>query len=642
MINEIRKVLLKYWGYHSFRPLQEDIILSILEGKDTLALLPTGGGKSICFQVPALYKEGICIVITPLIALMKDQVNNLKNKQIKAAAIYSGMHKNEIDIALDNAIYGDLKFLYVSPERLESELFRERLEQMNVSLLAVDEAHCISQWGYDFRPPYLKIAEARQLIPGVPVLALTATATPVVVEDIQQKLEFRDKNVFQKSFSRSNLAYMVRKSEDKFGKMIRMINKHPGTGIIYVRNRRRTKEVAEYLSRQNIKADFYHAGLDPATRERKQDEWIHEKTKVMVSTNAFGMGIDKPNVRFVVHLDLPDSLEAYFQEAGRAGRDEQESVALMIFDDSDVSNSRRNFENSFPPRETIKSVYQALGNYFQLAEGSGKDLSFDFDLHSFCETYRLSPVIVYSSIKFLEKEGYILMNESFHSPSKLFIPLNHEDLYRFQVENPKFDPFIKLILRLYPGLFSEYVRVNENEIALKGDIKKELALKYLNTLTKYGIMSYLPSRSKPQIVFLKERLDIRNLLLSSVNYEERKTEASKRMEAVINFASETTECRSRMLLSYFGEDESQRCGKCDVCLNRNKMNINDLEFNSIEEKIGKLVRRAPQSIQEITFELDDFAEEIVIEVVRWMEEGGKIIKNDEHQYEWRKQFRLFR
>ncbi len=641
MINEIRRILLKYWGYHSFRPLQEDIILSVLEGKDTLALLPTGGGKSICFQVPALRNEGICIVVTPLIALMKDQVNNLKNKQIKAAAIYSGMHQREIDIVLDNATYGDLKFLYISPERLESEMFRERLEQMSVSLIAVDEAHCISQWGYDFRPPYLKIAEARQLIPGVPILALTATATPVVVDDIQEKLEFQKKNVFQKSFSRNNLAYIVHKSEDKFGQMLRMINKNPGTGIIYVRNRRRTKEVADFLTKQNIKADFYHAGLDPKTRERKQDEWVHEKIKVMVSTNAFGMGIDKPNVRFVVHLDLPDSLEAYFQEAGRAGRDEKESFALLLFDDSDIGNSRRNFENSYPPRETIKAVYQAIGNYYQLAEGSGKDLSFDFDLHELCETYRFSPVIVYSSLKFLEKEGYILMNESFYSPSKLFIPINHEDLYRFQVENPKFDPFIKLLLRLYSGLFNDFVKINENEIAIKGDIKKELALKYLFTLSKFGVINYLQAKSKPQIVFLKERLDVKNLLLSSTNYEERKAEASRRMESVINYASESNQCRSQILLNYFGEKNSNRCGKCDVCLKRNKLKINDLEFDKISNEISKMIRKSALTLQEIVFDMDGFQEEKVIEVIRWLEEGGQIIKNSDQQYEWRKQFRLF-
>lgn len=636
-----KKILLKYWGYSSFRPLQEDIILSVLEGKDTLALLPTGGGKSICFQVPALASKGICLVITPLIALMKDQVENLRKKNIPAAAIYSGMHINEIDMILDNAIYGNLKFLYVSPERLETELFRERLRQMNVNLLAVDEAHCISQWGYDFRPPYLKIAEARDIIPGTPIIALTATATPEVVKDIQEKLKFPEENAFRKSFERKNLAYWVIKNEDKNGNILRILKKNPGTGIIYVRNRRKTREVADFLKKNNISADYYHAGLDTKARDKKQNQWVTEKTRIMVSTNAFGMGIDKPNVRTVIHIDIPDNLEAYFQEAGRAGRDEKESFAFLINDESDIINAKTNYSNSYPPVEVIKAVYKSLGNYFKLAEGSGKDVTFDFDLKEFAEIYRFKPLIVYNCMKFLEKEGYIMLNEALQSTSRLFFLFEHEDLYRFQVETPQYDKFIKLLLRLYSGLFSQYTAIYENEIARAGNISLDVVHAYLDHLNKLKVIDYIPVKTKPQLTYVKERLDVRSLTISKENYNERKKAAGKRLEAIIHYASSTDTCRSKLLIEYFGERNAPRCGKCDICQQINKLDLNELEFRTIKKAVKKLISDEFLSLQEIVFEIKDFDESKIIKVLRYLLEQGIISQDEDKKYKWKKQFGLF-
>ncbi|MBU2650163.1 MAG: RecQ family zinc-binding domain-containing protein, partial [Bacteroidetes bacterium] len=477
--------------------------------------------------------------------------------------------------------------------------------------------------------------------PGVPVLALTATATPGVVEDIQDKLKFGQKNVFRKSFGRRNLAYIVMKDENKYGSILKIIQQHPGTGIIYVRNRRKTREVADYLRKNKISADFYHAGLEPAERERKQDNWIHEKTSIMVSTNAFGMGIDKPNVRFVIHIDLPDSPEAYFQEAGRAGRDEQESIAVLLYDESDVLKAQKNFENSYPGLEVIKSVYQAIGNYYQLATGSGKDLSLDFDINEFSETFRISPVITYNSLRFLEKEGYLALNEIFNVPARLFVTISHDDLYRFQVENPRIDPFIKLILRLYSGLFSDYVNINENDIAKKAGIPLETVVKTLKMLDKMEIFSYLPARSKPQLIFLKERADIKNVFISPANYSERKAEAAKRLESVINYVTGYGRCRSQSLLSYFGEKDSTRCGKCDVCLKWNSLDLNDIEFEQISGEIKKSILNKPLTLQEILFIMGRFNEEKTIEVIRWLEESGQIIKKPDQRYTWKRQFKLF-
>ncbi|HNQ84153.1 MAG TPA: ATP-dependent DNA helicase RecQ, partial [Bacteroidales bacterium] len=482
--------MIKYWGHSAFRPMQEEIIRSALDGKDTLALLPTGGGKSVCFQVPALAMQGVCLVITPLIALMKDQVENLKKKGIKAVAVYSGMHRNEIQMAFDNSVFGDMKFLYLSPERLQTEQFQQALRRMKVCLLAVDEAHCISQWGYDFRPPYLKIADIRQFLPGVPVLALTATATPGVISDIQKNLAFRAENVFRKSFERKNLTYAVIREEDKNSRLLRILKKVPGVGIIYVRNRKRTVETATFLRKQGIKADFYHAGLDMAARSRKQEAWIREDIRIICATNAFGMGIDKPNVRLVVHIDLPDSIEAYFQEAGRGGRDEKRSYAVTLYNAADIAKLKENLEKEYPPVDLIKAVYQSLGNYFQLPVGSGKDESFDFELYAFCRNYGYNPVVTYNALRFLEREGYIAMNESLETPSRIHFEADRESIYRYQIENQSMDAFVKLLLRSYSGVFTEFVQVNEVELARRAGLKEENVVANMVKLQKAGILSY--------------------------------------------------------------------------------------------------------------------------------------------------------
>lgn len=632
--------MIQYWGHSAFRPMQEDIIRSVLEGNDTLALLPTGGGKSICFQVPALAMEGVCLVITPLIALMKDQVENLKRKGIKAVAVYSGMHRNEIQIAYDNCVFGDIRFLYLSPERLLTEQFIETLKRMKVSILAVDEAHCISQWGYDFRPPYLEIAAIRKYIPKSPVLALTATATPEVVIDIQKKLEFKAENVFRKSFERKNLTYIVIKEEDKQGRLLRILKKVPGTGIIYVRNRKKTVETANFLRKNGIKADYYHAGLDMQTRSKKQDAWIREEIRIIVATNAFGMGIDKPNVRLVVHIDLPDTVEAYFQEAGRGGRDEKRSYAATLYNHADIVKLQENLEHEYPPVDKIKDIYQSLGNYFQLPVGSGKDESFDFEIYSFCKNYNYSPVIVYNALKFLEREGYILLNESMGTPSRIHFETDREGLYRFQIENKTADAFIKLLLRSYSGVFTEFVQINEAELAKRSGIKEEEIVSGLLKLQKAGVLSYAKKPGTPQIVFTIERLDQKNLSISPANYHERKRSATARMESVIEYITTEDQCRSQMLLKYFGEQGALRCGRCDACLERNKMDLNELEFNQIRDKIKELLQVRPMTLAELIYEAGSFGEKHLLLVIRWLEDKGVVLRDDQMRYTWRKQFRL--
>ncbi|MCD4774314.1 MAG: RecQ family ATP-dependent DNA helicase [Bacteroidales bacterium] len=637
---DIKNILIKYWGYSEFRPMQEDIINSVLEGKDTLALLPTGGGKSVCFQVPAMAKEGLCLVVTPLIALMKDQVENLRKNGIKAVAIHSGMHKGEIDLAMDNCFYGNVKFLYVSPERLSSPDFRAAIQNMNINLLAVDEAHCISQWGYDFRPPYLKIAEVKTLIPDIPILALTATAVPEVVKDIQKKLEFKKENLFQKSFARENLTYVVFQEDDKLGRLLRIVNKINGTGIIYVRNRRKTREISEFLKNNKISSEYYHAGLDASTRTKRQNDWMKGKIRVIVSTNAFGMGIDKSNVRLVIHMDIPDSLEAYFQEAGRAGRDGKQSYAVLLFENADIINSKQNLKTSFPERDVIKAVYQGLGNYFQLAVGSGKDVAFDFDLNDFCKNYNFSPLIAYNSLKFLEKEAYILMNEFVDVSSKIHFLLNKEDLYRFQIENKFYDGFIKLILRSYSGVFNDFININENEIANRSDINSTSVIKYLQQLNKLDVLTYIPRKNKPQILFSRQRFDRKDLLISKENYKDRKSSASKRVQSVIDYATSKNKCRSQYLLSYFGENDSTRCGKCDVCVERNKININEIEFDNVVKQIKPFLKKNPHTLDEIVKHVEGANEDKIINIIQWLKDNDKIYTLDDNRMAWKQQFTL--
>jgi len=560
-VQEIKQILIKHWGYPQFRPKQESIIQSVLQGRDTLALLPTGGGKSICYQIPGIYLGGITLVVTPLIALMKDQVENLKKRNIKAVALFSGMKHHEYEVAINQCTHGDTHFLYLSPERLISNKFLDILPQLKVRLIAVDEAHCISLWGYDFRPPYLKIAEMRSLFPNVPVLALTATATPEVVEDIQDKLEFKKNGQFIKdSFARKNLIYFTSKEENKLSILLRMANKQKGSGIVYVRNRKKTKEVAEFLTKQNISASYYHAGLDSRIRDKRQKEWKEGFIRIIVATNAFGMGIDKDNVQFVIHLDLPDNPESYFQEAGRAGRDGQKAFSVILWENADIINLRRYFELSYPPIETIKNIYQALGNYYGLATGAGAGQTFDFDLIHFSKQYDQSAIIAFNCIKFLENQGLILMSDAFYRPSRIRIKLQGGDLYRFQVDHPRYDNLLKYILRTYSGLFQDLVKINEVQIQKTFKLNPEQLRATFKQLEKMDVLEYIPENNSVQITFVSERLSVNDLSISKEIYENRKKTALIRLKAMIHYVESENKCRSQLLLSYFGEKNSKRCG----------------------------------------------------------------------------------
>ncbi|HFA51434.1 MAG TPA: RecQ family ATP-dependent DNA helicase [Bacteroidetes bacterium] len=584
-----KDILKQYWGYDAFRPLQQDIIDAALNGKDALALLPTGGGKSICFQVPALCMEGICLVVSPLIALMKDQVQNLKKRGIAAEAIYSGMHRNEIDRILDNCIYGGTKLLYLSPERLANETAIARIRKMKVNLLAVDEAHCISQWGYDFRPSYLKIAELREVLGEVPVLALTATATKEVVADIQEKLEFKNGQVFSKSFVRGNLAYVVLQEENKLKKLLDIVKKVPGTGIVYVRNRRGTEEIARVLTNNGIRASFYHAGLPSGVRSARQEEWINGKVRVMACTNAFGMGIDKPDVRSVVHMDLPDSLEAYFQEAGRAGRDGKKSYAVLLYAPKDKAVLERNVELSFPPMKEVRQVYRALGSYFQLATGSSAGRPFDFDLLDFCKNFKLDVLKTFSCLKLLEREDWLVMTEAVYIPSTFKVLVNREQLYDFQLKNKNLDLVIKTLLRVTEGAFRNYAKINENAIARFLKMPTDKLLLALHQLHKESIISYRPSKDKPQLIFTQERVSADNLTIDMKRYNFLKERYQKRIQKAIAYAT-TPRCRSQQLLAYFAE-KSAPCGVCDVCLGRSKSQLSKDDFERYKSKIKMLLKR---------------------------------------------------
>ncbi len=636
MKDKIRAILMQYWGYSSFRPLQEDIILSVLEGKDTLALLPTGGGKSITFQVPALAMEGVCIVVTPLIALMKDQVKNLVERKINARAIFSGMSNAEIKYVLEMAYQQQLKFLYISPERAVTEMFRNYFREMKVSLIAVDESHCISQWGYDFRPPYLQIAELRQFHPNVPVLAVTATATPPVVNDIQEKLLFKKKNVFQKSFYRRNLTYEVYEVEDKLGRMIEICSKTEGTGIVYVRNRKKTRELAETLIKSKIKADFYHAGLSGQERDQKQLAWTSGKCRVIVATNAFGMGIDKPDVRFVIHMDLPDCIEAYFQEAGRAGRDEKDSRCLLLYNKSDLLNSKRQIEKSFPSAEIIKKTYFLLGNYFQLAVGAGRDVTFDFEIAYFVDHYKLDPIDTYYSLQLLEKQGLIFLSEAIHSPSRVRMLVTHSEVYKFRVEFPPLDPFIQMLLRSYPGLFQDYVRIDEARLARQMEAETAKIIKALKALEKAGLISYLPYNDKPKVTYLTSRMDEKDIVIDDTFYHDRKQRMLDRFEAMSGYVNSAAKCRSMQLLNYFGEENAVRCGVCDVCKGRNELGVNRYEFDSIVEILKPKLREKSMALKDV-YDLFPYEEQKKVnEVLRWLFDNSKAMLDSNGFVLWNK------
>jgi ATP-dependent DNA helicase RecQ len=627
MREQLREILKKHWGYDSFRPLQEEIILSVMEGRDTLALLPTGGGKSICFQVPALALDGLCIVISPLIALMKDQVEHLRQGHIKAAALYSGMKKHEMEVVLNNCAYDpDYKFLYVSPERLKTDNFRATLPHLKVSLIAVDESHCISQWGYDFRPPYLEIAEIRKFFPNAPVLALTATATPEVVKDIQDKLNFKKHNVFQKSFRRENLTYYVVKEEDKRNRMLRIVQRYQGSGIIYVRNRKKSQEIAELLQHHGISADFYHAGLDNVTRDRKQNEWMNNQTRIIVATNAFGMGIDKPDVRFVIHLDIPDTLESYFQEAGRGGRDEQEAVAILLYDGSDLRELRRNHELTFPPIDDIRKVYNIICNQYKIALGDGEGRTFPFRIGELLKPAAMNMVAVYNSIKFLEKMGILFLNEDGKSHSQLSMSIGGEQLTIFEDKHPEHDEFIKLILRSYSGLFTKHVTIDEVEIAQRAGISEEETVSLLHKLARMGLWSYSPRTEQALITFLTPRVDENYLYFSPDLYKRRKNVAQKRLDEVIHYVESEDTCRSQLLLTYFGERRSKACGKCDVCRKIHKEEVGRKEFETIANEVKRAADTGIKDIRQLVITVSEkYTQEQVVKVVRWMLDSGQLI-----------------
>ncbi len=594
-----QQILKKYWGYDAFRAMQEEIIDAVLEGKDTLALLPTGGGKSICFQVPAMALEGVCIVVTPLIALMKDQVFQLNKRGISAKAIYSGMSKREIDITLDNCVYNkNVKFLYLSPERLKTDLFQQRVARMNVCLLAIDEAHCISQWGYNFRPAYLEIAVIRERIPNVPCIALTATATLQVRQDIQDRLEFKENSkVFTKSFARENLSYSAFLEENKNQKMLQILNNVKGTGIIYVRNRKKCKEIALWLRSQKISADFYHAGLTHAQRNHVQESWINNKIRVIAATNAFGMGIDKPDVRTVIHTDLPDSLEAYYQEAGRAGRDEKKAYAIALFDKNDLINLEKRTKQAHPEKEIIKKVYQALANYFKIAVGSFPMESFDFDMDEFFRRFSIPYIETYNSIKILEEQGFLQLSESFYTPSKIWIKVDNATLYNFQIANQKSDTVIKAILRAYGGAFQQFISISEQNLAKFLNMSKMDVTAQLNYLAQQNIIDYQPQKDVPQLSFLTARHNANDLPLDLELLETRKKEALQKAYSVINYVSNDIRCRTQILLHYFGEKTDEICGVCDNCIqNKKALNFSNQNQKSEDLKTQILEKIASDSV----------------------------------------------
>ena len=626
----IHRILKEYWGYRQFRPLQQEIIEHVLQGRDALALLPTGGGKSICFQVPAMVMRGVCLVISPLIALMKDQVENLRKRGIAAAAIYSGMSRQETELVLNGAVHGRFKFLYVSPERCRNETFLAHLQKMDVCLLAVDEAHCVSQWGYDFRPPYLQIAELRPMLPGVPLLALTATATPDVVDDIQEKLQIRPKKVFRKSFKRDNLVYYVIQDEDKMGRLLRIIRKVGGCGIVYVRSRRKAFDVALELQQMGIPATCYHAGLEQKERIERQNSWVENRVQVMVATNAFGMGIDKPDVRFVVHLDLPDTLEAYFQEAGRAGRNEKKAFALLLFHASDRIEAEENFRKSYPGIPFVQRVYEAVGNYCQVPVGSGEGSVFSFDLRDFCHAYAFPVAETASALAFLERAGYFRFSDSAMETSRLRLIASYEDVYRCQVEKPETEKILQILLRLYGGrLFSGYAGISEKELSRMMDVPESQVKRLLSVLHACSIVDYRPVPQGVLLTWTMERLRKGTGILPAEVYDSRKASARRKLDAVIGYAIENSLCRSRYLLQYFGEEGSPDCGSCDICIARKHPLLTSADKLRLMQRVKPLLQEESLDLrgletrmpQEPAYLLKQFWDELLAEDLLASDDG---------------------
>ena len=623
------RILKQYWGYDCFRGIQEDIIDSISKNKDTLGLMPTGGGKSITFQVPALAKEGMCLVITPLIALMKDQVQNLKKRGIKALAIYSGMSRQDIIITLENCIFGNYKFLYISPERLDTEIFRTKLRKMHISMITVDESHCISQWGYDFRPAYLKIAEIRELLPDVPVLALTATATPEVVKDIQARLHFRHKNVFRMSFERNNLSYIVRKTENKTAELLHILRSMPGSAIVYVRNRRRTKEITELLNNEHITADFYHAGLDDATKDIRQHRWQSGESRVMVATNAFGMGIDKPDVRIVIHMDLPDSIEAYFQEAGRAGRDGQKAYAVILYAKSDKTTLHKRIPDTFPEKEYIRDVYEHLQYYYQMAMGDGLDCVREFNIEDFCRKFKYFPVPVDSALRILTQAGYLEYTAEQDSTSRILFTIRRDELYRLREMGEDMDRLIQAVLRSYTGVFTDYTYINEDSLAIRTGLTRRQIYEMLVHLAKLRIVSYIPHKKTPYIIYTRERVEAQRIHISPEVYEHRKARYETRINAMLDYVTNDTVCRSRMLLDYFGERNEHNCGQCDTCISlRSKSKVSEQpDREALCTKVCGILSRESLTPAGLLKQLP-MDKELLTEILHRLSDEGKIIAVD--------------
>ncbi|MBR5957489.1 MAG: RecQ family ATP-dependent DNA helicase [Salinivirgaceae bacterium] len=627
MADLFHEILKKYWGYDTFRPLQEDIIKSVAAGNDTLALMPTGGGKSITFQVPAMAKPGVCLVITPLIALMKDQVENLRQRGIKAYAIYTGMTQAEVALNLDNCVNDpDTKFLYCSPERLCSDTFIARLKSMNINLLAIDESHCISQWGYDFRPAYLQIAKIREVMPDVPVLAVTATATPQVVDDIQYRLNFKRKNVFRKSFERKNLIYLVREVDDKYRYMLRIMDNLKGSGIVYVRNRLKTKEISEFLQQNGVSADFYHAGLTTEVRDQKQNAWKTGETRVIVATNAFGMGIDKPDVRFVIHIDLPDTLEAYFQEAGRAGRDEKQAFAILLYNKADKARLAQRTVQTFPPIEVIKQFYDNLGSFLQVPIGEGKGRSYNFDMALFAKNYRMNILIAHNCLKLLQQGGYINYSEDVNNPSRILFTVGRDDLYNYKESTGQEENLIKTILRTTTGVFSEYRPIDEGVLARHLNCTRDTVYEILKKLSRYNIISYIPQSSMPQIMYVEERLPVQSLYFGPDQYLNRRQLYEQKINAVIEYATKF-ECRVKQLLSYFDSEGAEMCGTCDVCTHKHETDMSEFDFQSIRALIEESITAAP-ALPDSLPDLIHKPQAKVCRVVRWLLDNNLVVQTE--------------
>ena len=621
MEQKLLETLKKYWHYDSFRPMQQEAMEAVLAGRDTLVLMPTGGGKSIIYQLPTLASEGLCIVVTPLIALMKDQVDRLRRMGIPAVAIHSGLSSRQIDIALDNCVYGDVKFLYVAPERLSSEMFRLRVDRMNVSLLAVDEAHCISQWGYDFRPAYLKIKELRRLIPDTPILALTASATPQVAKDIMEQLAFAEPNILQTSFLRPNLSYSVRETDDKEGQLLRIINNVPGCGIVYVRMRNTAERVANFLIEQGYSASFYHGGLPNAERALRQDEWVSGKTRIMVATNAFGMGIDKRDVRFVVHYTMSDSLESYYQEAGRAGRDGERSYAVILMASDDNNRIIDLFEKEFPDIDLIRSVYHELCSYLGVAIGDGKEASFVFNIYEFCRHIKLPLVTVHNIIKLLQLNGYLTLVEDCEHPARVMFMVTRDELYQVKMQSEKEEEILRTILRLYTGIFSEFRPIDEMEIASQSKHSHTEVHEFLKRLWRANIIRYIPTNHDPLIFLDEERLPARDIYIAPATYSRRKSLMLERFNHLLHYANEESECRSRIIEQYFCDRMSEPCGICDNCLARKRKEKSTSA--NYEQQILSLLATEPMTIKELVAKIKG-NEQSIIEAVRQLTEQDKI------------------